>query len=269
MEQGVRVQVSGKPHVIVLGNEKGGSGKSTTAVHLAVSLCAMGARVGGIDLDDRQRTFARYMENRGAHARRKGIELPTPETMVMGDAEGPAGLGQVLRMWAGTMDAIVIDTPGRHGPLLEAALSRADTLVTPINDSFLDLDLLGQVDPETWKVKRPSFYAEFVWETRKKRAQADKGEVDWVVLRNRIASLEAKNMRRILSALKELSKRVGFRSLPGLSERVIYRELFPQGLTLVDVAALPEVTLSHVAARAELRGLVGALGLPFVNKAAA
>ena len=255
--------MAGGPHVIVLGNEKGGSGKSTTAVHIATALAAAGVRVGAIDLDARQRSFARYMENRAATAKRRGIALVGPETIVVGESEGVEGLAQALRGWSKTMEAIVIDTPGRHGPIVEAALACADTLVTPINDSFVDLDLLGHVDPETYKIRQPSFYSELVWEMRKKRARAGGVTMDWVVLRNRIAHLEAKNMRRVLGALKELSKRVGFRYLPGLSERVIYRELFPQGLTLLDTQAVDSVSLSHVAARQELRGLLEGLALPF------
>jgi len=265
MDQGEQVSARRGPHIIVLGNEKGGTGKSTTAVHIAVALASAGVNVGAIDLDARQRSFARYIENRTATAKRRGLVLPSPETMVIGETEGVAGLSAALRGWGAGKQAIVIDTPGRHGPLSEAALARADTLITPINDSFVDLDLLGHVDPETWKIKAPSFYAELVWETRKKRAKADGGTVDWIVLRNRIASLEARNMRRIIAALKELSKRVGFRPLPGLSERVIYREMFPQGLTLMDVAAMEEASLSHVAARQELRELVAALALPFAS----
>lgn len=261
--------MAGGPHVIVLGNEKGGSGKSTTAVHIATALAAAGISVGAIDLDQRQRSFARYMENRAATAKRRGIRLVTPETMVIGDTEGVAGLIQTLRgAWGRDKQAIVIDTPGRHGPVVEAALARADTLVTPINDSFVDLDLLGQVDPETYKIKAPSFYSELVWEMRMKRAKTGGVAVDWVVLRNRIASLEAKNMRRILGAIRELSKRVGFRYLPGLSERVVYREMFPQGLTLLDTDAVDTVSLSHVAARQELRELIDGLALPFWETAA-
>ncbi len=263
MDQGELGPARRGPHVIVLGNEKGGTGKSTTAVHIAVALAAAGVSVGAIDLDARQRSFARYVENRTNTAKRRGLVLPSPETLVIGETEGVAGLSAALRGWGAGKQAIVIDTPGRHGALSEAALARADTLITPMNDSFVDLDLLGHVDPETWKVSKPSFYSELVWETRKKRAKADGGTVDWIVLRNRIASIEAKNMRRIIAALKELSKRVGFRPLPGLSERVIYREMFPQGLTLLDVDAIGEVSLSHVAARAELRELIDALALPF------
>jgi chromosome partitioning protein len=139
---------------------------------------------------------------------------------------------------------------------------RADTLVTPINDSFVDLDLIGQVDPETYKVRRPSFYAELVWNSRTERAKATGGSVDWVLLRNRLQHVDAKNMRRVGLALGELSKRVGFRVIPGLGERVIYRELFPKGLTLLDLKELGNVGLSHIAARQELREMIAGFGLP-------
>ena len=249
-------------HLIVLGNEKGGSGKSTTAVHIAVALAHDGQRVGMIDLDGRQRTAARYLENRGAFAAKRGLALVQPEIAVIPDGDGDvAALTTQLADWA-DRDVIVIDTPGRDSALGRAALMRADTLVTPINDSFVDFDLIGQVDPETFKVVRPSFYAELVWQSRQKRARADGGTVDWVVLRNRLASLEARNMKRVATALDELAKRVGFRVVPGLSERVIFRELFPRGLTLLDTGALDDFSISHVAARLELRALVAALKLP-------
>ncbi len=249
-------------HLIVLGNEKGGSGKSTTAVHIAIALAHDGARVGVIDLDHRQRTVARYLENRAAFATRRSVALIQPDVAVIADGDGDvAALSARLDDWA-ALDVIVIDTPGRDSALARAALARADTLITPMNDSFVDFDLIGQVDPETYKVRRPSFFAEMVWDARKARGKADGGTVDWVVLRNRLSSLEARNMRRVGDALGELSKRVGFRVISGLSERVIYRELFPRGLTLLDVEALENFSLSHVAARAELRAVITALNVP-------
>ena len=256
-------------HLIVLGNEKGGSGKSTTAVHIAVALAHEGHRVGVVDLDSRQRTVARYLENRAAFAKKRNLTLVQPEVAVIADdpidAAGSGGdvaaLTDRIAAWAG-LDYIVVDTPGRDSAMGRAALAQADTLVTPMNDSFVDFDLIGQVDPETYKVRKLSFYSEMVWDARKARGRVDGGTVDWVVLRNRLSSLEARNMKRVGVALDELAKRVGFRVVPGLSERVIFRELFPRGLTLLDIAALEDFSLSHVAARAELRALVAGLNLP-------
>ena len=252
-------------HRIVFANEKGGTGKSTTAVHIAVALAYRGAKVAAIDLDPRQRTLYRYFENRQETATRRGIELPTARFEVF---EG--GSEQELEAMTASLsegcDFIVFDTPGRDDPLARHAATEADTLVTPLNDSFVDFDLIGQVDAETFKVRRLSFYAELIWEARIKRSRAtieqQRREMDWVVVRNRTGHVEARNMARIEQALRELSKRVGFRVAQGLSERVIYRELFPSGLTLLDKGQLGELGTSHLVARQELRELVRNLNLP-------
>jgi chromosome partitioning protein len=250
-----------KAHLIVFANEKGGTGKSTTAVHVAVALAAQGRRVAVLDLDTRQKTVVRYLENRTATARRENVELVTPRFEVFDPAKD-ANIERRLDALAEDAEFIVVDTPGRDDPYAMKTVARADTLVTPINDSFIDLDLIGQVDPDTYKIKRPSFYAEVVWDARKVRAKSDGGTVDWVVLRNRLQHLEARNMRRVGAAVDELSKRVGFRVIPGLGERVIYRELFPKGLTLLDLGVIKEAGLSHVAARQELREMISGLQLP-------
>jgi chromosome partitioning protein len=256
--------MASRAHLIVFANEKGGTGKSTTAMHVAVALATQGRRVAAIDLDTRQKTLARYLENRTATARREEIDLPCPRFAVF-DPEKDAAIDRQIDILAEDAEFVIVDTPGRDDPYAMKAAARADTLVTPINDSFIDLDLIGQVDPETYRIKRPSFYAEMVWDARKARAKIDGGTVDWVVLRNRLQHLEAKNMRRVGAAVDELAKRVGFRVIPGLGERVIYRELFPQGLTLLDMTAIREVGLSHVAARQELREMVSGLQLPMAE----
>jgi chromosome partitioning protein len=248
-------------HLIVFANEKGGSGKSTTAVHTAVALASAGRSIAAIDLDARQRTLARYFDNRLETERRREIKLPTPHFETI-DSTDPADVERRIEALSEEHEFVLIDTPGRDDPLARASIARSDTLVTPINDSFVDLDLIGQVDPERYTIRRPSFYAELIWDARKTRARTDGGTVDWVVLRNRLQHLEARNMRRVASALAELSKRVGFRVIPGLSERVIYRELFPKGLTLLDIEHLPDVGIGHVAARQELREMVSGLELP-------
>ena len=259
-------------HRIVFANEKGGTGKSTTAVHVAVALAYQGAKVATIDLDSRQRTMHRYLENRAETMRRREIDLPTASFEVYGGDSTDELDALTERMGAGH-DFVIFDTPGRDDPLARHVATRADTLVTPLNDSFVDFDLIGQVDAETFKVRRLSFYAELIWEARKKRAMATikdaRREMDWVVVRNRTQHIEARNQRRIDQALTELSKRVGFRIASGLSERVIYRELFPSGLTLLDKGHLGELGTSHLVARQELRGLVMGLNLPQPARAAA
>ena len=253
---------SNSAHCIVFANEKGGTGKSTTCVHTAVALASQGLSVGVIDLDHRQRTVTRYLENRSETMRRRQIDLPLPGFEVYEGAE-IAELDAIIDRLRESCQVVVIDTPGRDDPLARHAATRAHTLVTPINDSFVDFDLIGQVDPENFKVKRLSFYAELMWETRKTRAKADGVSIDWVVLRNRLHNNEARNQKRVGEALAELSKRVGFRVIPGLSERVVFRELFPSGLTLLDKGHLGDLGISHIAARQELREMLGGFALPF------
>jgi chromosome partitioning protein len=251
------------PHLLVFANEKGGTGKSTTAVHSAVALAAQGRKVAALDLDTRQRTLGRYLDNRGATMSRLGVELPMPLYDTFDPAKDEIE-AKIARLADGA-DILVIDTPGRDDPYARAAMVRADTLVTPINDSFVDLDLIGEVDSETYRVKRPSFYAELVWNSRTQRAKTHGASVDWVILRNRLQHVEARNMRRVGEALGELSRRVGFRVIPGLHERVIYRELFPKGLTLLDlqqIGAAGQVGIAHIAARQELREMIAGFALP-------
>ena len=250
-----------QPHFIVFANEKGGTGKSTTAVHTAVALAATGHSVAALDLDSRQRTMTRYLENRDATMRRLNVPLPQARYKVLEDQSHEA-LEAAIQELGAEADVIVIDTPGRDDPIARAAILKADTLVTPMNDSFVDLDLIGQVHPENYKITRPSFYAELIWNSRTQRAKNTGRSVDWVVLRNRLQHIESHNLRRVGAALDELARRVGFRVIPGLGERVIYRELFPKGLTLLDIKQIGEVGLGHITARQELREMIAGLGIP-------
>jgi chromosome partitioning protein len=251
----------GQPHFIVYANEKGGTGKSTTAVHTAIALAASGHCVAALDLDSRQRTMTRYLENRDATMRRLAVDLPQARYEAL-DEQSEEGLNAAIDRLANDADVVVIDTPGRDDPVARAAILKADTLVTPMNDSFVDLDLIGQVHPENFKITKPSFYAELIWNSRTQRAKATGKSVDWVVLRNRLQHIESHNLRRVGAALDELARRVGFRVIPGLGERVIYRELFPKGITLLDLGQLGEVGIGHIAARQELREMIGGLGIP-------
>ena len=203
-----------KTHIIVFANEKGGTGKSTTAVHVAIALAAKGARVSALDLDHRQRTLGRYLDNRGATIERTGRALPMPRHETHDGATDAKFEEQFERLSDGA-DYLVIDTPGRDDPFARVAAQRADTLVTPMNDSFVDFDLIGQVDPDTFKVTRPSFYSELIWDARKARAKSDGSTIDWVVLRNRLQHIEARNMRRVAGALDQLAKAGGVSHHPG------------------------------------------------------
>ena len=255
-------------HIIVVGNEKGGSGKSTTSMHVATALVRQGLRVGALDLDVRQRSFARYLENRSAFLAREGLDLPTPILVELprGAAEVDDPLSAVVAELDRQADFIVIDCPGSHTRLSQMAHALADTLVTPMNDSFIDFDLLARLTPEG-KVMGPSIYAEMVWAARQMRGQAGAGPIDWIVLRNRLGTTEMHNKRKVGAALEALSKRIGFRVAAGFAERVIFRELFPRGLTLLDLrdVGTTQLSMSNIAARQELRDLMAELRLPGVQ----
>jgi len=262
-------------HIIVVGNEKGGAGKSTISMHVATALARMGKRVGAIDLDLRQRSFGRYLENRLAFCVAEGIDLATPEYRDLPEiAKGERDvtddvqdqrLTDTVTDLASRCEIILIDCPGAHTRLSQLAHSMADTLITPMNDSYIDFDLLGRVDPKTNKVLSPSVYSEMVWSARQLRARTGLAPLDWVVLRNRLGAQEMHNKKKIGEAMEELSKRIGFRVSPGFTERVVFRELFPRGLTLLDlkdVGVKSALNISNVAARQELRDLLLALKIP-------
>src|SRR4029450_10855344 len=251
---------------VVFANETGGTGKSTTAVHAAVALAASGHRVAALDIDSRQRTLTRYLENRAPQIRRLEASLYQPAFEVLED-HSEAGLEAAIGRLSDQADVIVVDTPGRDDPVARSAILRADTLVTPMNDSFVDLDLIGQVHPDNYKITKPSFYAALIWNSRTQRAKTTGKSVDWVVLRNRLQHIDSHNLRRVGAALDELARRVGFRVIPGLGERVIYRELFPKGLTLLDLAELGEVAIAHITARQELREMIAGLEIPGAGEA--
>ncbi|MDP2700091.1 division plane positioning ATPase MipZ [Thalassospira sp.] len=262
-----------RAHVIVIGNEKGGSGKSTTAMHLVVSLLRMGFRVGSMDIDARQGTLTRYVENRVAFNAARKLSMPMPEHRSVPRSEIEDGtaaklderdrftnaLGELVM----TCDFVILDCPGSDNYLSRLGHSCADTLVTPINDSYIDLDMLARVDSETLEIKGPSIYAEMVWDARKRRAAVDGGTIDWVVMRNRLSHLDARNKRDIADILDKLAERIRFRVAPGFGERVIYRELFLKGMTLLDLREKGtgiSLSMSHMAARQEVRQLLEVIG---------
>ncbi|WP_297803432.1 division plane positioning ATPase MipZ [uncultured Brevundimonas sp.] len=264
-----------QPLVIVIGNEKGGAGKSTLAIHIATGLLHAGKKVAIIDLDLRQRSMERFFANRKIWLAANGHDLPQPYVPDMGDgkalakaepAEQLAKFEEAFNDAVPHAEVILIDTPGGDTTLSRAAHARADQIVTPMNDSFVDFDLLGQVDPVTLELQKPSIYSESVWEARKQRAieQGRQATIDWLVVTNRLQGVHARNRDRLEERMGKLAKRVGFRVGPGLRERVIYRELFPFGLTVADLSDEVKpvsITMSHISARQELRGLMADMGL--------
>lgn len=268
-----------KAHVIVLGNEKGGCGKTTTCMHLIVALLRLGFSVGTIDIDSRQRSLSRYLENRRQTILKDNIQLPQPQHIVLqksqlgttadAEAEDKKRFTETLERLSASNDFVVVDSPGSDTHLSRVAHAYADTIITPINDSFVDLDVLANVDGQTMKIIKPSIYSEMVWEQKLARAKRNGGSIEWIVMRNRLSNIDAKNKRFMTTATAELARRIGFRVAPGFSERVIFREMFLQGLTVLDIMEMnggAGISISHVAARQEVRDLLKTLRLPLIDE---
>ena len=262
-------------HVIVVGNEKGGSGKSTVAMNLAIALLKSGQRVATIDLDTRQRSFTNYVENRRAWAAYIARDLEIPNHVCLDekvekpaaddDAAASKALADTIDTLSESSDFIIVDTPGHNSLLTRMAHALANTLITPLNDSFVDFDVLGTVDPATFGVTGSGHYAQMVEEVRSQRQLIDGTTANWIVLRNRLSTLGSRNKRLVDEGLQELSRRLNFRCVEGLAERVIFREFYPRGLTAMDELDASTLgtrpTMSHFTARMEIENLLNAMGL--------
>ncbi len=268
-------------HVIVLGNEKGGSGKSTTAFHLAIYLLYQGFRVATIDVDSRQQTLTQYIRNRVDWAKSHDLQLPLSthyhlpisrgDSVSQNHREEFEVFGHAVSEVEDDFDFLVIDTPGFDTNLTRLAHSLADTLVTPLNDSLLDLNVLARVDPESGEPRELSHYARLVQRARKERLAIDGQTIDWVLARNRISMLSSRNMRLVQTGIEQLATRLGARVASGIGERVIFRSLFPIGMSVFDPLDDPGIgnmaTMSNMSAHKEYRALVDALHLPVTNRA--
>lgn len=262
-------------HVFVIGNEKGGAGKTTCSMHLIVSLLYNGYKVASIDTDTRQASLTNYFANRTNY----NLNNPTqtvlcpahfhltesPQQAIGPKEEEERANFEAIFKQTQEADYIIIDTPGSYSFLSRLAHSYADTIITPINDSFLDFDVLAKVDANNFSVITPSIYSQMIWEQKMQKASRNGGTIDWIIIRNRLSNLDAVNKRKVYAALEQLSKRISCKISPGFSERVIFRELFLQGLTLLDLTTAnygKSFNISHVAARQELRDFLNFLDIP-------
>ena len=251
-------------HCIVVGNEKGGSGKTTTSMHLIIGLLKLGYKVASLDIDSRQKSLTRYLENR-EKTKKELTSLLMPEHTLFEKSRNASRIEaekeEELRFQTyidqvKDFDFVVIDSPGSDVFISRVTHGFADTIITPINDSFLDADLLGRFDPNNPKEVKPGVYSAMVWEQKLKKAANSEKEIRWFVMQNRVSVLDTINNRKISSGLKELSSKVGFKVINGFSDRIIFKELFLHGLTLHDASQadnIVRVTPSTIAAKQELR----------------
>ncbi len=265
--------MNNKPnHIFVIGNEKGGAGKTTCSMHLITSLLYNGYTVASIDTDSRQGSLTSYLKNRDNYnIKNPDKTVPTSEHFHISESQEQildikqeaekAKFEQIFEQ-AKKADYIVIDTPGSYSFLSRLAHSYADTIITPINDSFLDLDVMAKINGNDLSITSPSIYSQMIWEQKMQKASRNGGTIEWIVMRNRLSNLDAVNKRKVGSMLEKLAKRISFKIAPGFSERVIFRELFLQGLTLLDLTTANHgrtLNISHVAARQELRDFLNFL----------
>lgn len=267
---------SKRAYVFVFGNEKGGAGKTTCCMHLISSLLMQGYKAASIDVDSRQHSLTSYINNRHAY-NKKNPDKPVlmPQHFHVAESEKTeqserendykARFEQMLSQAKTEAEYIVIDTPGNNSYLSKLAHSYADTIITPVNDSFIDLSVMAEISADDLTIVSPSIYSQMVWEQKMRRAKRDQKSINWIVVRNRLSNLDAVNKRKVGQVLTQLAKRVSFKIAPGFSERVIFRELFLQGLTLLDLKIANydrAFSVSHVAARQELRDFLSYLEIP-------
>jgi chromosome partitioning protein len=256
-----RPALNSKSHIVVFANEKGGVGKSTTAFHTCIALCNAGEKVASLDIDLRQLTLDRALNARKDSEREYGVELPGPEQILLAQST-EAELETKIRMAQIDCSFIIIDVGGHDSPIARRAISMADTIVTPVNDSFIDLDMLGRIDPRTGELKTLGAFARLVAHLKEPGLARRARPLDWVVMQNRSRSLGTRNERKVQESLEMIAPVAGFRLIPGLQERVAYRELLPFGLTVFDLQKLPDFGLAQPATLQEIAGMLEALKLP-------
>ncbi|KAF8818887.1 division plane positioning ATPase MipZ [Rickettsia endosymbiont of Cardiosporidium cionae] len=253
--------------VLVVGNEKGGVGKTTYAMHILLSLMYMGYKVISIDIDSRQSSLTRYIKHR-ADSLALDNDLLMPKHFLINDhssdlnerdIKNQSSVEKILDTAKNMVDYVVIDTPGYYNNLSALVHSYADKIITPVNDSFVDLDVIATFKNNNIQNYTPSIYSQMIWEQKIQKLEREKKSIQWIVTRNRLTNLDAKNKRNIHEALLKLSSKLAFKLSPGFTERVIFKELFLQGLTLLDLDknnTKTKLSFSQLAAKQELRNFM-------------
>jgi chromosome partitioning protein len=223
--------------IIVFGGIKGGTGKSTLAFHIATCAHMNNKKIVTIDCDFPQFSFSKYYENR---KKNKSLD----EKLIWQNHHKITDLTKLPDMIE--KDTVyLIDTPGKYDPHITKIHGMADIIISPVNDSFLDIDTIMKLDQGKWAM--PGYYYETIMENKKYKKDSM-----WIVVRNRSTHINSKHKRTVEERLTELSKRINFTLMQGLRERTIFRELFNEGSTVLDVES-KKMSLSHLAAKMEVK----------------
>ncbi len=219
--------------IIVVGGIKGGTGKSTIAFHLATHAFLSGKKIMTYDCDYPQFSFSRYYENRKKNKTVKTWEEHYP---IKDISNMPEMKNDVIN---------IIDTPGRYDENILNIHKKADIIITPINDSFMDIDTVMKIEQERWT--QPGQYYQVIFENKKNMKESL-----WLVVRNRSSNVNSKHKKLVEEKLNDLAKRLNFTVMKGLKERNIFRELFSHGLTVLDIES-NKMAISHLAAKMEIK----------------
>jgi chromosome partitioning protein len=255
--------------IVVIGNEKGGSGKSTTAMQTAIGLMRLGYKIGTIDLDARQGTLTRMLSNRFETIKRTSYDYPSPLHFPIEKHKGTTTREQeqkdrdflmmALAELSSIVDFIIIDTPGSDSYLSHLAHAQADLILTPLSLTQFDTDVLFHLDPDTGKILRPAIYTHVILNARK----AAQRPIQWLVMLNRLNPDRQKTHYEdsLEESLKSGQEPYDFTLIKGFSERPIFHTLFAKGLSLLDVRQDDQLPLTPdlLIARQEIRCVLKAI----------
>lgn len=227
-----------KQKIIVFGHEKGGTGKSTLTIHVAIGLKMQNYTVGVIDLDARQGTSIRFLTRRErldlmVPDQYFGILNSTSDSKEIAFKEDEIALKTAITKMR-DLDYIIIDTRGSNNNFTQLAINFCDKLITPINDSVLDIDMLISIGSKDQVFFGP--YTQTVWEQKKQRnLQNNMKPIDWYLIRNRVSPIVTKNTNNCTAMLETICRKIGCKLGPSITERVIYKETLDRGLLLFDL----------------------------------
>lgn len=200
-------------------NSKGGSGKSTVAIHTALFFAEIQYKVCLIDLDEKQHTSHTFFENRKSFIEKYKKKLPTVKTIICDSKSLIHNLTKIQNLY----DIFIIDTPGFYiSDLFKDTINLSNLVVSPINESFIDIHAL----------KISNFFNDMVHIRGKQKSTGNK--LNWLIVTNRRSCIYSDHYKEIMDSLKEIQGKYSCKIFEGFFENSIFKEMFPHGLSLLD-----------------------------------